>query len=227
MRSMQRQLDDMQRRVTERDLPGMASDSDLTDRKRRLIVECASAVLFEKGFHGTSIRDIATASGMSMGQLYHYISSKDDILYLMHTHMQEIWHQHLSDAGFEQISEPMARLEHGLKISIMFLCENRRLLQFLYTESKYLDREHLHKVLELDDQNVVGFYRHLLSQIPGLRQDASEREMAANLVAFIGVFPALRGWNLDMTHVETLVDFLVDFIFRGLGIERGSSTQEG
>jgi len=82
-------------------------------------------------------------------------------------------------------------------------------------------------VLELDDQNVVGFYRHLLSQIPGLRQDASEREMAANLVAFIGVFPALRGWNLDMTHVETLVDFLVDFIFRGLGIERGSSTQEG
>jgi len=48
--------------------------------KQRLIVERASSVLFKKGFHGTSIRDIAAACEMSMGQLYHYISSKDDIL---------------------------------------------------------------------------------------------------------------------------------------------------
>src|SRR5512136_953776 len=112
----QRQLEEMQQRVAEGSLPAGPADRELTEMKQRLIVEGASKVLFERGFGKTSIRDIASACGMSMGQLYHYISSKDDILYLMHRHSQEMWHQHLADAGFEQITDPVAKLEHGLRI---------------------------------------------------------------------------------------------------------------
>jgi AcrR family transcriptional regulator len=225
----QRHLEEMQQRVAEGSLPAGPADRELTEMKQRLIVEGASKVLFEKGFGKTSIRDIASACGMSMGQLYHYISSKDDILYLMHRHSQEMWHQHLADAGFEQITDPVAKLEHGLRISIKYLSENRDLMQFIYSETKYLDREHLRQVLEMDDQNVVGFYRHLLSEIPGHRPPERENELAANLIAFICVFLALRGWNLRLTgsaDVDAAVGFLVDFIFRGLGIERGLTTEE-
>jgi hypothetical protein len=55
------------------------------------------------------------------GQLYHYIASKDDILYLMHRRSQEMWHQHLADAGFEEITDPVAKLEHGLCVSMRYL----------------------------------------------------------------------------------------------------------
>ena len=219
----------MQNRVAEHELEGGPADRELTEMKQRQIVDGASKVLFEKGFHGTSIRDIASACDMSMGQLYHYISSKDDILYLMHVHSQEMWHQHLADAGFEQISDPVAKLEHGLRISIRYLSENRDLMQFLYSESKYLDPEHLRKVLDLDNQNVVGFYRHLLSEISGESGKESGAELAANLIAFICVFLALRGWNLhlkDGTDVNNAIDFLVDFVFRGLGVERTTKTVE-
>jgi AcrR family transcriptional regulator len=192
--------------------------------KQRLIVNGASKVLFERGFHRTSIRDIAAACNMSMGQLYHYISSKDDILYLMHRHSQEMWHKHLADAGFEQITDPIEKLEHGLRISMKYLSDNRHLMQFLYSESKYLDAEHLRRVLDLDDQNVVGFYRHLLSELPGNPlKDCSD--LAANLIAFICVFLALRGWNLHIkseADVDADIEYLVDFVFRGLGIQRGS-----
>ena len=225
----QRQLKEMGERVAEHELPGGPADRELTEMKQRLIIEGASRVLFEKGFHGTSIRDIAAACDMSMGQLYHYISSKDDILYLMHVHSQEMWHQHLADAGFEQITDPVAKLEHGLRISMKYLSENRDLMQFLYTESKYLDPEHLQKVLELDDQNVVGFYRHLFLEIPGRVRDARESDMAANLVAFICVFLALRGWNLRIkgeADVNSAIDFLVDFVLRGLGVDRTTKTVE-
>jgi TetR/AcrR family transcriptional regulator, cholesterol catabolism regulator len=217
----QRALTDMQERTAEHELQAGTADRELAEMKQRHIVDCASRVLFERGFHRTSIRDVAGACDMSMGQLYHYISSKDDILYLMHRHSQQMWHQHLSDAGFEQITDPVAKLEHGLRISIKYLSANRDLIQFLYTESKYLDREYLHRVLELDDKNVVGFYRHLLSELPG---PAGERsDLAANLVAFICVFLSLRGWNLRLkseADVDEAVDYLIDFIFRGLGIER-------
>lgn len=219
----QRALQEMQQRVAEQGLSRGPADRELTSMKQRQIVEGASSVLFEKGFHKTSIRDIAAACDMSMGQLYHYISSKDDILYLMHRHSQEVWHQHLADARFDQITDPVARLEHGLRISIRFLSENRDLIQFMYTETKYLDREHLRQALELDDRNVVGFYRHLLAEIPGCVPQGRQCELAANLMAFMCVFLALRGWNLKLAgkaDLDEAIDYLVDFIFRGLGIAR-------
>ena len=209
--------------MAEHDLPGGPADRELTEMKQRLIVERASAVLFEKGFHGTSIRDIAAACDMSMGQLYHYISSKDDILYLMHLYSQEQWHRHLAEGGFEQITDPVAKLEHGLRISMKYLSENRDLIQFIFTESKYLDREHLRKALELDDQNVVGFYRHLLSEIPGQpvggprRPCRQRRRLPLHLPGPARLEPDLP----DEAAVDDAIDFLVDFIFRGLGIERG------
>jgi len=228
MGATSRTLTDMQERVAGSVLPASSQDAELTDLRRRQIVEGASTVLFEKGFHGCSIRDIARACGMSMGQLYHYISSKDDILYLMHVYSQEMWHQHLADAGFDAIADPVDKLEHGLRITIKFLSQNRELYQLLYTESKYLDGEHLREVLALDDQNVVGFYRHLLSQIPGFA-DRDHADLAANLAAFVCVFLSLRGWNLHLkgdADVDAAVDYLVDFLFRGLGIQRTQQSSE-
>jgi len=224
MNTTQRHLREMQLRVAEHDVPGGPADRELTETKQRQIVERASAVLFEKGFHGTSIRDIANACDMSMGQLYHYISSKDDILFLMHLFSQEQWYRRLADAGFEQITDPVARLEHGVRTSIKHISENRALYQFIFTESKYMDREHLKKVLDLDDRNVVGFYCHLISELPGRACDDTEQHLAASIVSYLCTFLAMRGWNVDLhdqAAYDAAVETLVDFIFRGLGIERG------
>ncbi len=224
MNTTQRHLEEMQLRVAEHDVPGGPADRELTEMKQRQIVERASAILFEKGFHGTSIRDIAQACDMSMGQLYHYISSKDDILFLMHLYSQEQWYRRLADAGFEQITDPVAKLEHGVRTSIRHISENRALYQFIFTESKYMDREHLQKALDLDDRNVVGFYCHLLSELPGRSCADQEQHLAASIVAYIATFLAMRGWNVDLhdqAAYDTAVETLVDFIFRGLGIERG------
>jgi AcrR family transcriptional regulator len=229
MTSTKHQLDEMQQRVAAGTLLAGAADPELTETRQRQIVEGASKVLFEKGFGKTSIRDIAGACGMSMGQLYHYISSKDDILYLMHRYSQEMWHQHLVEAGFDQITDPVAKFEHALRITINYLSDNRDLYKFIFTESKYLDREHLRQVLELDNENVVGFYKHLLSLIPGERIRGREAVLAANLVSYICMLLALRGWNLGLrgpADSRAAVDFLVDFIFHGLGIDRGASTKE-
>jgi AcrR family transcriptional regulator len=229
MTTTKRQLDQMQQRVAEGSLAAGPADRELTELKQRQIVEGASKVLFDKGFGKTSIRDIASACGMSMGQLYHYISSKDDILYLMHRRSQELWYQHLADAGFDDISDPVAKLEHGLRITIRYLSQNRDLYRFIFTESKYLDKEHLVKVLEIDDQNVVGFYRHLLSLLPGRQLRGREAEVAANLVSYICMFLPLRGWKLELTvpgSFDSTVEFLIDFIFRGLGLDRGPSNGE-
>src|SRR3972149_8050878 len=92
-------------------IPSTAKNAELVALKHQIIVDGALKVLFTKGDHLTTIREIARACGMSMGQLYHYISSKDDILYLVHKHMHELWINHLINLAVDDIKDPELRLK--------------------------------------------------------------------------------------------------------------------
>lgn len=52
-------------------------------RAQRLdrILEAGARVLGERGEHGASMRQVAEAAGTSLGTLYHYLASKEDLLY--------------------------------------------------------------------------------------------------------------------------------------------------
>ena len=51
-------------------------------RPREAELLCVATGLFrERGFHATSMQDLAEALGMNRGSLYHYIESKDDLLW--------------------------------------------------------------------------------------------------------------------------------------------------
>ena len=44
------------------------------------IIAAAGSLFREKGYHGTSVRDIAESVGLLKGSLYHYIRSKEELL---------------------------------------------------------------------------------------------------------------------------------------------------
>ena len=223
MNTTQRHLEEMQLRVAEHDVPGGPADRELTEMKQRQIVERASAILFEKGFHGTSIRDIAAACDMSMGQLYHYISSKDDILFLMHLYSQEQWYRHLADARLRADHRPggqaRARRAH---LHPAPLGEPRPL-------PVHLHREQVHGPgASAEGSRARRPERRRLLPAPALGAARPESRLAgSDLAASIVAFSA-RSWPCgleldlhDQAAVDAAVESLVDFIFRGLGIERG------
>jgi AcrR family transcriptional regulator len=54
----------------------------LASRSRETELVAAATMLFRRrGFHATSMQDLAEAMGMNRGSLYHYIASKDDLLW--------------------------------------------------------------------------------------------------------------------------------------------------
>jgi AcrR family transcriptional regulator len=190
----------------------------LVENRHQQIVDGACKVFFEKGYHPTTIRDIAKACGMSMGQLYHYIRSKDDVLYLMHKHMHKVWYDHLRRSNLEQIDDPVQKFAEALKQILQFQIENKKLIQFAYSESKYLDKRHFKVVLEMDYQHVIGFWRGLLEEVNKKKSVEGDLDILASLVAFILVFVPLRGWTLRDRPTQRVLDSLHDFILKGLGV---------
>jgi AcrR family transcriptional regulator len=190
----------------------------LVEKKHQQIVQGACRIFFRKGYHPTTIRMIAKACGMSMGQLYHYISSKDDVLYLVHKHMQKVWYDYLKNSDMEKIADPLQKLTGALRHTLEFMVENKRLLQFIYTESKYLDKKHLQIVLDMDYKNVIGFWRSLLKEVNKQKSIKGDSDFLGSLIAYLLVFLPLRGWTLRDMPTSKSVDFLVDFILRGLSV---------
>jgi AcrR family transcriptional regulator len=57
----------------------IAQNTSMRDARREQILTAALRVFSEKGLAATRISDIATASAISQGLLYHYFPSKEDI----------------------------------------------------------------------------------------------------------------------------------------------------
>jgi AcrR family transcriptional regulator len=58
----------------------LAERSTVAEEKRRIILDAAVRVLAHKGFHTSRVGDIAEEAGVAHGLLYHYFSSKDEVL---------------------------------------------------------------------------------------------------------------------------------------------------
>ena len=62
-------------------------DQELVATRRAEIVDVATRLFLERGFHKTSIRDIAQACPFNLASLYKYVASKEDILFLVAQHL--------------------------------------------------------------------------------------------------------------------------------------------
>ena len=58
-------------------------DESLIEKRRQQIIRGAVTLFKEKGFHRTTTREIAKAAGFSIGTLYEYIRTKEDVLYFV------------------------------------------------------------------------------------------------------------------------------------------------
>jgi TetR/AcrR family transcriptional regulator, cholesterol catabolism regulator len=64
---------------------GQAVHNRYESQMERLL-EHAARIFCEKGYEGASMRDLSRACGMSLAGLYHYFSSKEELLYLIQKH---------------------------------------------------------------------------------------------------------------------------------------------
>jgi AcrR family transcriptional regulator len=61
------------------------------EQTRQRVIEEAAKLFVRKGFHGTSIADLAQAVGLTKGALYHHFDSKDGLFYAVVKTVRDTW----------------------------------------------------------------------------------------------------------------------------------------
>lgn len=92
--------------------------------RKDAILASAGKMFYTKGFHATTIQDIATDVGMLKGSLYYYIKSKEDLLYELLTDVLLRGEANIEQAIVGTVA-PLEKLRRALKAQIRFIVENQ------------------------------------------------------------------------------------------------------
>ena len=105
----------------------------------------AARLFAEKGYHGTSIGDLAEAMGVQKGSLYHHIASKGDLLWDVASDGAAAFHGAL-DAIPDEL-RPVAKLRAALRAHLRVVSEQLDVATVFTREWRYLEGEHRDEIV--------------------------------------------------------------------------------
>lgn len=108
---------------------------------RENILEAAALIFQQKGYHATSMQDIADAVDLKKGSLYHYVDSKQDILFALLNEALELILERLEYVA-EQNIPPEQKIRLATRAYFSFLAENPSLSSVLLLEYRSLEEDY-------------------------------------------------------------------------------------
>lgn len=199
-----------------RTIPSLVKDPKLVEKRREQIIEAAVDLFTHKGFHKTTTREIARASGFSIGTLYEYIESKEDILYLVcdaiHAEVETRLREAITDKG------------SGLKILKMALRSFFRVMDqmsdrvlLIYQETKSLPKEMMRYVLRREEEISEIFEEILRKGIEdgSISLDEKHVKLMAHNIMVLGEMWVFRRWTLKKDYtLEEYTEKQTDLLLR-------------
>jgi TetR/AcrR family transcriptional regulator, cholesterol catabolism regulator len=118
------------------------------DEKLQLILKASAKIFAEKGFHHTSVRDIARATRMSLSGLYYYFTTKEELLYLIQERCFVTLLQRWEQAADPQM-DVRARIRAFAENHLSFFLHNMPEMKVMAHEDESLTGDFQDKILIL------------------------------------------------------------------------------
>lgn len=198
-----------------RSVETLVKDQELVAKRHEQICEAALKLFSKKGYHRTSVREIARAAGLSIGALYSYIKNKEDIFFLIYQRILSIFRERMLKAA-EGIEDPDLQLKAALEETLRIYDEYQDEVLLLYQESHVLGRQALQSLMELDRQ-YASFFQEILER--GNREGrfaVKEPKLIAVSLLFLCAVWALKRWNLKGYTLDEAIHHLLPFLFHGI-----------
>jgi AcrR family transcriptional regulator len=195
------------------------SDEDKVQRRDEILA-AAKRVFAKKGFHSTTIADIAKAAHLSYGSVYWYFDSKEALFHALMASEEEALRAHIATALAEVAAgdaDPYGALRRAVRATFEFFESDRATVRLLFRDSYALG--------ERFEKHLFGIYERFIGDIEariteaqraGLIVDAPPRVVAFSVAALIGQLAHRRLVTDDGLEAGVVADFVVALVLEGL-----------
>ena len=189
------------------------------EERRSGILDAALAVFSARGYHPSSIDDIAREAGISKALIYEHFDSKQGLYAdLLERNAGELFER--LGAAIEGVDAEAgaARLASGLDAFFAFVEERRDAWRILFRDAA--DPETA-AVLDRILEQVTGVVAALIAQDPGARaidQEDSERAIRLLALMLVGSVQSVANWWAEHSEIprEQIVETVMGFAWLGL-----------
>jgi AcrR family transcriptional regulator len=189
------------------------------EETRARLLDAAVIAFSDKGFHGTTTRDIAAAAGMSPAAVYVHHSSKEELLHLI------AWRGHVLTLDLVRqarasADDPADQLAAVTRTFAEHHARNHLSARVVNYELAALTEEHLAEVLELRRAITAEFRGVVETGVRAGVFDTPDAAMAATALLSLGI-DITRWYRDDGPWSPTaLADFYADLALRMVGARR-------
>jgi AcrR family transcriptional regulator len=191
------------------------------EERRTAILDAALTAFSQKGYHETSLEDVAGEAGVSKALIYEHFASKQELhADLIARNARELTQRVAGALSGVEIEATVERLATGLEAFFAFVEERRDAWRMLFRDAADPESS---AVLDRMVEQVTAEVTVLISQDPGARRltrVGDERSLRLLAEMLVGGAQSMANWWTD--HPEAprsqLVEIAMDFAW--LGLER-------
>ena len=189
------------------DVPTQIKNPDLVEKRRRQIVDAAVQLFIANGFHKTTTRQIARAVGFSIGSLYEYVASKEDVLYLV----CDAIHAEVERGAADALARATGGRDALAEVVRQYCLVCDRMsdhILLIYQETQSLTPQWRRRVLE-NEVRITGLFVEVLQRLIDSgdlpRMAGRAIELLAHNIAVIGHMWTFRRWVLSGLYGLSLI----------------------
>ncbi|WP_430790144.1 TetR/AcrR family transcriptional regulator [Virgibacillus flavescens] len=204
--------------MTQKQILSSVKDQNLIEKRRNQMIKGAITLFKEKGFHRTTTREIAKESGFSIGTLYEYIRTKEDVLFLVCDSIYLQVRERL-DATIDIEDPSIDSFIKVVKSYFQLMDEMQEEVVIMYQEVKSLEKDTKEYVLQKERDMVGMLERVIVTCLPKTVQEKDARLLANNI--FIqGQMWGFRRWMLQKEFtLDEYVDRQIHYLLLGMDIK--------
>ncbi len=187
----------------------------LVEKRQQQISDAALKLFAEKGYHNTTVRDIARLSNISTGSIYDYVKNKEDILFLVSKNFFVNLDKGVKKA-LHGLEDPLMKLKATIEATLSVIDSFQEYVLVTYRESKYFKKHDLIGIFKqeaffidiflqiIDEGNKKGVFR------------VREPVVVANLLTIMTHCLALKRYNLKEYSLFSFKETLIDLVLEGI-----------
>lgn len=194
-------------------------DLSLIEKRHRQITKVAMKLFKLKGYDKTTTREIAKESGFSIGTLYEYIRTKEDVLLLVFEEINKKVYSPLQET-INLKSPSIENLIHIFDAYFRLMDQVQEEVIILYQELKSLPQEAKDAVLQKETEMVEIVKQSILTMGPANLSEA-EAHLIANNLFVQGHMWGFRRWALQKEFtLDQYIEHQIKFTLNMMNIDQ-------
>lgn len=164
------------------------------DRRNREteVVEAAIQVFYDKGYSASTIQDVADVVGVLKGSLYHYISSKEDLLFRILQASHEQTRELMTEIS-ELDVEPLERLRVYLERTYLWYLAHPERVSVYFNQQHHLTGENRGE-MRMQMREYEHYLRELLAEAKGAGALRADLDLKLASFFLLGALNSLPNW---------------------------------